>query len=287
MRQAMDDLVRKGLLVRKRGVGTQVVTEPVRRALDLTSLFEDLTSTGRTPATKIISFEHRPVEPQIQDLLQLPPRSSVYHVIRLRSVDGEPLSLMENWINGTVPDITPALLETQGLYGVLHRAGMNLRVASQSIGAATSDTQQAGLLCVAPGSALVTMQRTASDENGRAIETGRHLYRADSYTFDMTLVQRDRPVTPERSRGRRHSQPQATGRFGKDPTMTTESIVDKCHDLNAGDLIAARHMGFLVHRGRVTETVPEHGLFWIMDELTGGRRLLDMAELEIIRATQT
>lgn len=28
---------------------------------------------------------------------------------------------------------------------------------------------------------------------------------------------------------------------------------------------------------------PEQGLFWIADELTGGRRLLDMAELEISR----
>jgi hypothetical protein len=29
--------------------------------------------------------------------------------------------------------------------------------------------------------------------------------------------------------------------------------------------------------------VPDHGLFWIMDDLRGGRRLLDMSELEIVR----
>ena len=37
-----------------------------------------------------------------------------------------------------------------------------------------------------------------------------------------------------------------------------------------------------MHRGRVTERMPDHGLFWIMDEMTGGRRLLDMAELDIV-----
>jgi hypothetical protein len=63
-----------------------------------------------------------------------------------------------------------------------------------------------------------------------------------------------------------------------------EETVETCHDLAAGDLITARYKGALVHRGRVTERVPEHGLFWIMDELTGGRRLLDMAELDIVRA---
>jgi hypothetical protein len=62
-----------------------------------------------------------------------------------------------------------------------------------------------------------------------------------------------------------------------------EETVGTCHDLAAGDLIAARYKGSLVHRGRVTERVPDHGLFWIMDELTGGRRLLDMADLEIGR----
>ncbi|WLQ05826.1 hypothetical protein [Arthrobacter oryzae] len=37
-----------------------------------------------------------------------------------------------------------------------------------------------------------------------------------------------------------------------------------------------------MHRGRITERMPGHGLFWIMDEVTGGRRLLDMAELDIV-----
>ena len=63
-----------------------------------------------------------------------------------------------------------------------------------------------------------------------------------------------------------------------------EEPVGTCHELAAGDLIDARYKGSLVHRGRVAERVPERGLFWIMDELTGGRRLVDMAELDIVRA---
>ena len=40
----------------------------------------------------------------------------------------------------------------------------------------------------------------------------------------------------------------------------------------------------MVHRGRVTEQVPECGSFWVMDELTGGRHLPAKADLEIGRA---
>lgn len=76
-----------------------------------------------------------------------------------------------------------------------------------------------------------------------------------------------------------------TEHFGKDATMamSEETVVGTCHDLAPGDFILARYKGALVHRGHVTERVPARGLFWIMDELTGGRRLLDMADLEIVR----
>ena len=49
---------------------------------------------------------------------------------------------------------------------------------------------QAPLLETDVNSALVTMERTAVDDTGRRVETGHHVYRADSYSFEMTLVQR-------------------------------------------------------------------------------------------------
>jgi hypothetical protein len=69
-----------------------------------------------------------------------------------------------------------------------------------------------------------------------------------------------------------------TGRFRKNPILNAaeKTLVSSCRDLAAGDDIDARYKRALVHRGRVTERAPEHGLFWIMDDLTGGRRLLDL-----------
>lgn len=45
-------------------------------------------------------------------------------------------------------------------------------------------------------------------------------------------------------------------------------------ELLDGDRIEDRYKEVSVHRGRITERMPGHGLFWIMDEITGGRRLL-------------
>jgi hypothetical protein len=53
------------------------------------------------------------------------------------------------------------------------------------------------------------------------------------------------------------------------------------HQLSRGDSVEAYYRGTLVRRGEVTDLAPDHGLFWIHDVLSGGRRLLDIAELEI------
>jgi DNA-binding GntR family transcriptional regulator len=39
-----------------------------------------------------------------------------------------------------------------------------------------------------PGRPLLTMERSAYDEQGRAVEHGDHVYRASRYSFDLTLA---------------------------------------------------------------------------------------------------
>lgn len=190
MRKAMDELVRSGLLVRKRGVGTQVVASQVRRHLELSSLNDDLERSGKTPTTELLSFTHGPADKRVAELLQLPEGVQVYHFTRLRSVDGLSLALMENWVRDDIVELNEVSLGEQGLYKLLRDAGINFRLANQRIGAMVANDYQAPLLKVNEGSALVTMERTALDDAGRNVETGSHVYRADSYSFEMTLVQR-------------------------------------------------------------------------------------------------
>ena len=190
MRKAMDELVRNGLLVRKRGVGTQVVSSRLRRPLELSSSFDELERNGQKPATKVLEFRHGPADPDVARALELPEGVHTYHLIRLRSVGGKPLALLENWVRDDIAEITEEGLRRRGLYQILREAGVSLRMATQRIGATVASGRQAQALGTAPGSALVTMERTSVDDSGRHIETGLHYYRADLYSFEMTLVQR-------------------------------------------------------------------------------------------------
>ena len=176
VRKAMDELVRSGLLVRKRGVGTQVVASEVRRSVGLTSLFEDLSQDKELPTTEVLDFEEIPAPEDVAERLAVKPGSTVYHVKRVRSRNGAPLAIMENWVPQEIAQLSREALEQHGLYTILRQQGINFRLAQQKIGAAVATNEQAKLLHTSPGSALVTMSRTATDDIGRRAETGRHMY---------------------------------------------------------------------------------------------------------------
>lgn len=75
-RRAIQELVDKGLLVRKRGVGTQVVQTPVHRPVELTSLFDDLARAGQEPTTQVLDYRLGPATDDIAQHLNLPPAAT-------------------------------------------------------------------------------------------------------------------------------------------------------------------------------------------------------------------
>ncbi len=190
LRQAIAYLVDKGLVVRKRGVGTQVVMSQVRRPLQLSSLYDDLTSAGQRPTTKVLALETVASDETVAEALGLTPGEPVVRVRRLRSAAAEPIAVMTNYLPRDLAAFDEVSLATHGLYALLRRAGVHLKVASQTIGAASADAEQAGLLHEPRGAALLTMTRTAFDDTGMAVEHGRHVYRASRYSFELTLVER-------------------------------------------------------------------------------------------------
>lgn len=190
VRQAIQDLVNKGLLVRRRGVGTQVVHSQMRRSVELTSLYDDLSEAQHAPATTVLSLQVKPADARLAASLRVDEGERVLHIRRLRFMDGEPLAIMRNWIPAALLTTSKEELEETGLYEVMRRQGLNVRVANQRIGAAVASAADARLLEVKAGSPLLIMERTAFDDAGRVVETSAHKYRADSYSFETTLVAR-------------------------------------------------------------------------------------------------
>jgi DNA-binding GntR family transcriptional regulator len=190
VRRAIQYLVEKGLLVRKRGVGTSVVHAKVRRGIELTSLYDDLTRSDQRPTTKVLSNAVEPASREIADALGLAEGTPVTAIERLRYALDEPIALMHNYLPVTVTGLTNETLEQRGLYDVMRTSGIRLHAAVQTIGARSAGVAEARLLGETKRAPLLTMERTVYDDHGKAIEYGVHVYRASRYCFEQSLLAR-------------------------------------------------------------------------------------------------
>lgn len=190
IRRAIQELVDKGLLVRRRGIGTQVVHGQVTRGVDLTSLFDDLIRSGKKPVTKILDMKVLPADSRVANELSVAEGSPTLYLHRVRLADSAPVAVMENWLPGDFTDLNSKDVIEHGLYQVLRSRGVTMRVAKQRIGARKASPEETAFLEIDKGAAVLTMDRTAFDNSGRAVEYGRHCYRPDLYSFEVTIVEK-------------------------------------------------------------------------------------------------
>jgi DNA-binding GntR family transcriptional regulator len=187
-RRAIQYLVERGMLVRKRGVGTQVVNPKLRRPMELSSLYDDLVKAGRVPRTEVRRCEVLPASDAVVRALGLREGAEVTVLERLRYADGDCLAIMSNAVPIEVIRPRRDDLAEHGLYDLLRRAGHAPSSATQVIGARQANAAEARALGDRRGAPLLTMTRTAWDANGRGVEWGSHVYRADLYSFHLRIT---------------------------------------------------------------------------------------------------
>lgn len=192
VRRAIEELVDQGLLVRRRGLGTQVVHGQVTRGMELTSLFDDLVRSGKRPTTKIIEIRSIPADATVARNLGVSVGVEVIFLHRVRGAGKTPVAVLQNWIHPRFSSLTEhrAELTSSGLYNWLRSQGASIQVAKQKIAARRVSLEEAALLDIDKNSPVLTMERTAFDNTGVALEYGHHCYRTDLYSFEITIVER-------------------------------------------------------------------------------------------------
>lgn len=188
-RQAIQELVKRGLLVRKRGVGTQVVRPQFARDERFTSLHEDLTKAGRVPGTKLLEFSLVDLDDDIREsIASSGPTEDAYRKIRrVRYADDIPLAVLTNYLP-TRFELNEEELHHKGLYACLQALGVNLKIAHQRISARMMTEEETALLDEETPAACLAVDRLAYDDTGRFVEFGRHIYRPAHYTIQSSLI---------------------------------------------------------------------------------------------------
>ncbi len=188
VRKAVQDLVRTGLLVQRRGSGTFVArpVERVEQSLSLlTSFSEDMARRGMSLRSEWLDRGIYAPSPDEMMVLGLSPDESVARVSRLRIADETPLAIERAALSTAVlPD---PLAIGSSLYAALERTGSRPVRAVQRISAANLGAADARLLDVPAGAAGLHIERISYLATGKVVEFTRSIYRGDTYDFVAEL----------------------------------------------------------------------------------------------------
>ncbi|MBC6402162.1 MAG: GntR family transcriptional regulator [Hyphomonadaceae bacterium] len=181
VRKALSELIEGGVLDRKHGAGTFVAKRIEKSVSSVSSFSEDMAKHSLTPSSRTI--EVKPLEPDAHlDLIfGLRTGQKVIQIQRVRFANAlaiayEVVIVPEN----VLPDsdhIGPSL------YKDMERVGCRPTSAVQRIKALSANKVQSDMLDVAPGAAILHIERHGVIGSGRVVEYTNSYYRADSYEF--------------------------------------------------------------------------------------------------------
>lgn len=187
VRRAIAELVQRGLVTRRRGIGTTVASEVIHRRDELTSLYDDLVRSGKKPRTDLLDFDRSARSPIAAEFFGVPKNTDLVFVRRLRFAGDVPLSILSNWLLPEAAGFDETALRERGLYALMREIGVRPAVAQQRIGARRPTAKEREMLRTDRGEPLLTMTRRAFDDEGHPVEFGDHVYRADQYAIEITV----------------------------------------------------------------------------------------------------
>ena len=183
-RNAIDQLVEQGLVVRRRGSGNYIAPHLEQPLSRLTSFSEELHRRGYTPGSKWLVRAISIATPEEQAGLGLSPKGKAVKVARLerlRLADDVGMAYEATVLPQQVLP-TPEAVEGS-LYEHLDKTGMAPVRALQHIRAANCPAWLAKLLDVPVGQAVLDITRTGYLASGQIVELTHSYSRSDYYDF--------------------------------------------------------------------------------------------------------
>lgn len=190
VRQAIADLVTKGLVQKKNGVGSFVtarVSPPVKYTLqNISSTTDDMIRMGLAPRTRLIRQAVIEAPPEVAEKLMLGKEKMVILTERLRIGSRVPMVIERSYLPHHEYRGILKMRLTGSLYHLLtRRFHVELHRSIQTFRAILLSGEDAKLLGVPPRSPGIFLESVIYDSKNIAVEVLHALHRGDKYVFEV------------------------------------------------------------------------------------------------------
>ncbi|WP_173297636.1 GntR family transcriptional regulator [Thermanaeromonas sp. C210] len=191
VRQAINELVREGLLHRVRGKGTFVSEPKIQQDFfqRLVSFTEEMEQKGLSATTQVLELEVVPASKTVAAFLSLAHEEPVYRLERLRRVEGTPIVVVTTFVpQKYCPNLHEHDLNNNSLYRTLEsRYGIRVCRARRILEVIAATEELAKLLETEVGAPLQLSKSVGWDQYNRAVEFSIARYRGDRSQFIIEL----------------------------------------------------------------------------------------------------
>ena len=172
------------MIVRKQGKGTFVTTPKHTRDLrHIISFSEACQMNGTQPGGRVLEQMMVPSTEELRRQLMCDSPQLVL-ITRLRSVDGTPMALEQNWMPPSYRFLLDTDLENRSLFETIHaNRQVDLVSARRTIDICYASQKVAKLLEVQRGLPLLLVRSTVYDQDGTPVFVGTQTINAERFTL--------------------------------------------------------------------------------------------------------
>ena len=193
IKRAVDELVKQGLVVKRRGSGTFVKSlkdEDVKE-LSMANQFSGFAATfkGRNVGTKVLRFDIIHPEEEVAAKLQMSVDDFIYDIVRVRSLDGQPVVMEYTQMPiQLIPGIKRQVLE-KSIYGYIEEElKLKIQSAHRTVRAVMPTEEEKKELDIKGVLPLLEVTQVAFLDDGRPFEFSIARHRADRNAFRSVSI---------------------------------------------------------------------------------------------------
>ncbi|HED6241572.1 MULTISPECIES: GntR family transcriptional regulator [Enterobacter] len=190
--KALDVLVREGLVLRKRGLGS-FVKRQVSAASNshLIGTAQRCAAQGKTLATCVQWYRAVPAPADIAQKLQIPEGELVHEICRVRVIAQTPSIVEYTWMPVALfPHLALRHVQHSIYAYITHELGYTVHSAHMKVTGRRASEQELMWLALAEPTTLIQVEQTAFLDNGKLFEysCARHLWHTFNFETDFVRV---------------------------------------------------------------------------------------------------